>query len=127
MTPDDRKYAKSHEWVKMDGDVVAIGITDHAQEQLGDITYVELPQVGTALEADGEFGVIESVKAASDLYAPVTGEVSEINGELDGTPELVNQDPYGQGWIIKLKNCDAAQLDKLLDAAAYDAAVEQDT
>ncbi|MCF3649478.1 glycine cleavage system protein GcvH [Synoicihabitans lomoniglobus] len=121
-TPADRKYAKSHEWVFEAGDgVVAVGISDYAQDSLGDITYVQLPNVGDALAVGEVFGVVESVKAASDLYAPVSGEVVAVNDALDSTPENVNQDPYGEGWIMKLKLADAADLDGLLDADGYTA------
>ena len=123
-TPDDRRYTKSHEWVMLDGDIAVVGISDYAQESLGDITYVELPTVGAACTQGGEFGVIESVKAASDLYAPVDGEICEVNGKLDDSPETVNQDPYGAGWIIKLKGVEASQLEGLMDAAAYQAEVD---
>jgi glycine cleavage system H protein len=121
MTPDDRKYAKTHEWVKIEGDTATVGITDHAQEALGDITFVELPAVGDALTQGGECGVIESVKAASDIYAPVGGEVAEVNTELENAPELINQDPYGNGWVLKLKNVDATQPDGLMAASDYEA------
>ncbi|WP_221030949.1 glycine cleavage system protein GcvH [Actomonas aquatica] len=120
--PADRRYAKSHEWVKDAGDgVVEVGISDYAQSSLGDITYVELPAVGDTLEAGAVFGVVESVKAASDLYAPVSGEVVEVNEALDGAPELVNQEPYAGGWIMKVKVADAAAIDALLDSEAYTA------
>lgn len=121
MTPDDRKYTKTHEWVKVDGALVAVGLTDHAQEQLGDITFVELPEVGKKLEQEAECCVIESVKAASDVFAPVAGEVAEVNSALEATPGLVNESPYGQGWIYKLKAFDTAQLDALMSAEQYEA------
>jgi len=118
--PNGLKYAPSHEWVREEDDgVVAIGITDHAQMLLGDLVFVELPEVGAVVERDGECGVVESVKAASDVYAPVAGEVQEVNEALADAPETINQDPYGDGWIFKLKVADAAQLDDLLDADAY--------
>lgn len=120
MTPSDRRYAESHEWVRIEGNLAMVGISDYAQQMLGDITFVELPQVGSAVKPGGECGVIESVKIASDLYAPVGGEVAEVNHELGKAPELVNQDPYGTGWIFKLKHFNAADMDKLLDAAGYD-------
>jgi glycine cleavage system H protein len=125
MTPDDRKYMKSHEWVKIEGDLAVVGITDHAQEQLGDITFVELPDTGKQVQQGGEAAVIESVKAASDIYAPVGGEVAETNTALDEAPEQVNESPYEQGWIFKLKGFDAAALDGLLSAADYEASLEQ--
>ena len=124
MAPDDRKYMTSHEWVKVEGELAVVGITDHAQEQLGDITFVELPDVGKQVEKGAEAAVIESVKAASDIYAPVGGEVAEVNGALDDTPELVNKSPYEQGWIYKLKGFDAAELDGLLGAADYEGTIE---
>lgn len=124
MTPDDRKYGKTHEWVKVEGDLAVVGISDHAQEALGDITFVEQPAVGDAVKQGGECGVIESVKAASDIYAPIGGEIAEINSGLEDAPEQINQDPYGAGWILKLKDFDAAQLEGLLSAAAYEAGLE---
>jgi len=125
MTPDDRKYAKTHEWIKIEGDTATVGITDHAQEALGDITYVELPDVGNAVEQGGECCVIESVKAASDILAPVSGEIAEVNGELEDKPEAVNQDPYGNGWFFKLAKFDPAQADSLLDASGYESTLDQ--
>ncbi len=117
--PSDLRYAKSHEWVKPAADGTAvIGITDYAQSSLGDITYVQLPKVGDTLTAGDTFGVVESVKAASDLYSPVSGTVLEINGDLDATPESLNQDPYGAAWMLKVKLTDAMPAD-LLDATAY--------
>jgi glycine cleavage system H protein len=118
--PADLRYAKSHEWVKLESDgTVTIGITDYAQNSLGDITYVQLPKVGATLAAGATFGVVESVKAASDLYAPVGGTVLAANAALDGAPETVNRAPYGEGWMLKLKPADASAADALLDAAAY--------
>ncbi len=116
--PIDLKYSKSHEWVKSEDGVVTIGITDHAQELLGDIVYVELPEVGAEIDAEGECGVIESVKAASDLYAPLAGEIVAVNEELGDSPEEINDNPY-EAWIFKLRPANAADLDGLLDAAAY--------
>lgn len=121
MTPTDRQYTTTHEWVKLEGQTATIGITDHAQHALGDITYVDLPAAGRALAAGTEFGVIESVKAASDLFAPVSGQVQEVNSALAATPELVNSSPYGDGWLIRVKCTDARLPAGLLDAAAYDA------
>jgi glycine cleavage system H protein len=120
IIPADLRYAKSHEWVKTteSGEVV-IGITDYAQSSLGDITYVQLPGVGDVLAVGDVFGVVESVKAASDLYAPVSGEVMAVNNALDATPETVNQDPFGEGWIMKVRVAEATDLDGLLDSAAY--------
>ncbi len=126
MTPADRKYAKTHEWVQVEGSVAVVGITDHAQKVMSDITFLERPPAGKKVEQGQECGVIESVKAASDLYAPVSGEVAETNGMLEANPGLVNEDPYGKGWILKLKNVNAAQLSSLLDAAAYDKMVENE-
>lgn len=120
QVPSDLKYAKSHEWLKLSSDGVAlIGITDYAQNSLGDITYVQLPKVGASLNAGAVFGVVESVKAASDLYAPVAGTVLEVNAKLDAAPETVNASPYEAGWMIKLKLTDPASAAALLDAAAY--------
>jgi glycine cleavage system H protein len=120
MNPRDYKYTKDHEWAKMAGSSAMVGITDYAQEQLGDIVYVELPPVGEALEQSKPFGVIESVKAASDLYAPLSGEAVEVNEELAEHPELVNQDPYGQGWMIKVKASDPSELEGLMTAEEYE-------
>ncbi|MBW2617326.1 MAG: glycine cleavage system protein GcvH [Deltaproteobacteria bacterium] len=116
---EDRKYTEEHEWVKVDGELAVVGITDYASTQLGDITYVEVPEVGAELEQMGELGVIESVKAAADFFSPLTGVVAEVNAELEDHPELLNQDCYGAGWMVKLKGFDQAGLDKLMDAAAY--------
>lgn len=122
--PADRRYAKSHEWVLTSDDgVVTVGISDYAQESLGDITYVEVPAVGDALSAGDVFGVVESVKAASDLYAPVSGEVVAVNDALEAAPETVNQSPYADGWIMKLKISDAGEVEKLLDNDGYAAEV----
>src|SRR5690606_15924094 len=119
--PAELRYAPSHEWARLEADgTVTVGITDHAQEALGDVVFVELPEVGTALAAGQEAGVVESVKAASDIYAPIGGEVIAVNEGLSDAPESVNSDPYGS-WFFKLKPNDAADLDKLLDAAAYKA------
>ena len=118
--PADLRYAKSHEWLKRESDgTVTVGITDYAQNSLGDITYVQVPKVGTTLKAGETFGVVESVKAASDLYAPVAGTVVAVNAALDSAPETVNQSPYEQGWMLRLKPDDPAAIDTLLDAAAY--------
>ena len=117
--PDDLRYSNDHEWVRVEGDVVRVGITDYAQDSLGDVVFVQVPEVGAALTAGGSFGEVESTKSVSDLYAPVDGTVVEVNGELDGTPELVNRDPYGEGWICVIRPNDPAQVDSLLDPAAY--------
>jgi glycine cleavage system H protein len=119
-TPENLKYAKSHEWVKDNGDgTVTVGITDHAQDALGDIVFVELPRVGSKLSAGDTFGVVESVKAASDVYAPVSGEVLQVNSALEDSPETINDAPYDGGWLMTLKLTDTAELDNLLDASAY--------
>ncbi|HVH64523.1 MAG TPA: glycine cleavage system protein GcvH [Candidatus Acidoferrum sp.] len=112
------RFSETHEWVKSDGDTATVGISQYAQSQLGDVIYLELPKVGQHLDAGARLGVIESVKAASDLYSPVAGEVSEVNGDLKDHPEYVNEDPYGKGWIIKLRG--AKDNPKLLDQKAYD-------
>lgn len=117
--PEDLKYSKSDEWIRVEGDTATIGVSDYAQDQLNDVVYVELPSVGGSFDAGEEFGVIESVKAASPLKMPVAGEVTEVNSQLEDEPEVVNTDPYGAGWMIKIKITDAAALEGLLDAAAY--------
>ncbi len=124
MIPADLKYAKSHEWVRIDGDIATIGISEFAQEQLGDLTFVELPAVGDTFEQGAEFGSVESVKAASELYAPIGGEVVEINEELEDAPEKVNESPYDEGWLIKLKI--SGEPEGLLDADAYKALIESE-
>src|SRR3954454_6932557 len=118
--PKDYKFTKTHEWVKVDGDVVTIGITDFAQSELGDITYLELPAVGATLNRSEPFGVVESVKAASDVYAPVTGEIVEENNAAIDSPEVVNSSPYGDAWLVKVRVSDPSQLDGLMDASAYE-------
>lgn len=120
-TPTDLKYARSDEWVRLEGDVATIGISDFAQDQLNDIVFVELPEAGAEVTPGTAFGVVESVKAASDVYAPVSGTVLEANAALNDTPELINSDPYERGWLIKLKVSDASGLDALMDAEAYQA------
>ena len=119
MTPEDSRYAKSHEYVHVEGGVGTIGITDYAQKELGDVVFVELPQVGTQLEAGDELGSIESVKAVSELFAPVSGEVVEVNELLRDKPELVNTDPYGDGWMIRVRIADQSEYDELMDADEY--------
>ena len=121
MVPQDLRYTKEHEWIRLEGEIATIGITDYAAEQLGDIVFVELPDIGRAVSKLAAIGVIESVKAVSDLFAPVGGEVVESNAELAGAPELLNSDPFGKGWMLRIKVADAGQLDGLLDAAAYEA------
>jgi glycine cleavage system H protein len=123
MVPTDLHYTKDHEWVRVDGDVATVGVTAYAADQLGDIVFVELPDVGRALDQFATFGVVESVKAVSDLFAPIGGEVVETNPALTGQPELVNTEPYEGGWMVRLRLADAAQLDELLDANAYDALI----
>lgn len=117
--PSDLRFCSSHEWLRLDGDVATVGISDHAQEELTDVVFVELPQVGRSVDAGDPTAVVESVKAASDIYAPVGGEVVEVNPEVEADPSLVNTDPYGKGWIFKLKIKDADDLDSLMDAADY--------
>lgn len=124
-TPAGLKYTKEHEWIKVEGKIGTIGITEFAQDQLGDVVFVELPAVGRELKKGEQFGVVESVKTVSDLYAPVSGKVLEINPELDGSPELVNQGPYAQGWMLKIELANPAEVDELLDAAAYESFVEE--
>lgn len=125
MIPKELLYAKSHEWLKVDGDTAVIGITQFAQEQLGDLTFIELPQEGDTFEEGDEFGSIESVKAASELYAPVAMEVLEINADLEDAPEKVNEDPYNAGWMLKVKI--TGDTSALLDAAAYEKQVEEES
>ena len=123
-TPAELKYAPTHEWVRIEGDIATVGITDHAQDALGDLVYVELPEVGDTVAAHDEAGVVESVKAASDIYAPVSGEIVAVNEALADSPEIVNSDPYHDGWMYKIRLSDAAELEDLLSADDYDAQVE---
>jgi glycine cleavage system H protein len=123
--PEEFKYTEEHEWLLLEEEIATIGITDFAQDQLGDVVFVELPAVGTQLVAGKPFGVVESVKAVSDIYAPVSGEVVEINEELPDTPELVNTSPYEDAWMIKIRVADPAAVDELMDADAYRAFVEE--
>jgi glycine cleavage system H protein len=123
MVPTDLRYTKEHEWVRVEADQATIGITQYAADQLGDIVFVELPDVGRQLSQFATFGVVESVKAVSDLYSPVGGEVLEVNGALGTRPEVVNSDPYGEGWMLRVRVADADQVDGLLDATAYDALI----
>ncbi len=118
------KYTKDHEWVSVDGDVATVGISDYAQQQLGDVVFVEVPEVGNDLAKGDELAVVESVKAASEVYAPIAGEVLEVNEDLEGTPSLVNEEAFGQGWFAKLKIADTADLDDLLDEDAYKSYIE---
>ncbi|HEV8636288.1 MAG TPA: glycine cleavage system protein GcvH [Chloroflexota bacterium] len=121
--PTDLKYTAEHEWIKVEGDRGRVGITDFAQDQLGDVVYVELPKVGTKVTQFAVFGVIDSVKASSDLYSPVTGEVVAVNEALTDSPELVNKEPYGSGWMIEVRLAEPAELGKLMDASAYESHV----
>jgi glycine cleavage system H protein len=125
MYPIDLRYTKDHEWIRLDGNVAAVGITDYAQHELGDVVYVELPKVGTKLLAGKSFGTVESVKAVSEIYCPVAGEVTEVNSTLSETPETINTDPHGKAWLIKLKVEDATAISGLMDAAAYQAFVKE--
>jgi glycine cleavage system H protein len=120
-------FSKDHEWVKLEGDVATVGITDYAQTSLGDIVYVELPRLGASLTQFGNIGVVESVKAVSDLFTPVGGEVVEINGAIDADPALVNREPFGEGWLYKVKLADQAEKDNLMSADAYDSLVTEAT
>ncbi len=122
--PEKLYYTKEHEWVALDGDVVTIGITGYAQGELGDIVFVELPEVGTKVAAEDSFGVIEAVKTVSDLFAPVTGEIVGVNDELTDNPALINTSPYEEGWIIKIKASNKEELENLLNAAAYQSIIE---
>lgn len=123
MIPDDLKYSKEHEWIKVDGDTATVGITDYAQGELGDIVFVELPQVGAKVEYMKPFGTIEAVKAISDLFSPLSGEVTGVNNELESDASIINSDPYGGGWIIKIKMTDTGELDNLLSAAEYESEI----
>ena len=124
MYPDDFLFAESHEWIKIEGDTGTIGISDFAQKQLGDVVYVELPEVGAVFDFHQSFGVVESVKAVSDIYAPVAGEVVEVNSGLNDSPELLNEDPHGKGWIMKIKIKDESELQKLLSVTDYEKLLE---
>lgn len=117
--PEDLKYSREHEWVLLEGNVVTVGITDFAQEQLGDIVFVELPAVGDKVTKDEPMGVVESVKAVSDIYAPVSGTVLEVNDDLPDSQEMINEDPYGDGWMVKIEMADKTDLDELMDAEEY--------
>ena len=126
-TPEDNRYAKSHEYLHVEGDTGTIGITDYAQKELGDVVFVELPQVGTQLEMGDELGSIESVKAVSELFTPVTGEVVEVNEALADKPELVNTDPYGDGWMIRIKLTTPDEADELMNAEEYEEYIEKES
>jgi glycine cleavage system H protein len=124
--PEDLKYSKEHEWVLVEGSTVTIGITDYAQDQLGDIVFVELPAVGDKVSKEDAFGVVESVKAVSDVYAPVSGKVLEVNDDLPENPEMLNEDPYGDGWMIKVEMSDPEEIDDLMTAAEYEQYVAEE-
>ena len=124
MYPEDLKYSKQHEWVRMNGNIAEVGVTVFAQESLGDVVYVDLPEPGSEVGQFAKFGEIESVKAVSDLFSPVGGKVVEVNPEASDRPEVVNEEPYGSGWLIKVELSDTAQLDDLMDAATYEATLE---
>ena len=126
MYPSDYRYTKEHEWIKVSGDAGTIGITDYAQHELGDVVFVEMPAVGTKIKTGEVFGTIESVKAVSEIYAPVSGEVTELNPSLSATPEKVNSDPHGSAWLIKIKLSNPAEVSALMDAAAYEAFTEKE-
>ena len=119
--PTDYRYTKDHEWVQVNGDIATVGITDHAQHELGDVVFVELPVPGVQVVAGKTFGTVESVKAVSDIYAPVSGEVTKSNGDLQNAPQRINEDPHGQGWLIKVQFANPAEVNALMDAAAYEA------
>jgi len=119
MYPNEFRYTKEHEWIKAEGDSATVGITNHAQDQLGDVVFVELPKVGAKLQSMQSFGTVESVKAVSEIYAPVSGEVTEVNEALVDTPESLNEDPHGRGWLIRLKLSDKTELNKLMTAEQY--------
>jgi glycine cleavage system H protein len=125
--PDDLKYTKEHEWARIDGTRVVVGITDFAQEELGDVVFVELPEIGAPVEAEGAFGVVESVKAVSDLFSPVSGTIVDVNRVLEDQPELVNDSPYGDGWMIVIEASNTAELDGLLSAADYQTYIQQES
>ena len=126
-SPEDNRYAKSHEYVHLEGDVATVGITDYAQKELGDVVFVELPQVGSQLDAPDELGSIESVKAVSELFSPVSGEVIEVNEALADNPALVNTDPWGDGWMIRIKVTDPTEVDELMTAEEYDEFIEKES
>jgi glycine cleavage system H protein len=125
MYPNEYRYTKEHEWVRLEGAIATVGITDYAQHALGDVVYVDMPKMGAKVEAGKSFGTVESVKAVSEIYAPVSGDVTEINASLKDTPELINTDPHGQGWLIKMKGADASGIASLMDSAAYQAYIAE--
>ena len=122
--PAELRYSTDHEWIRQDGDTVTIGITEYAQDALGDVVFVEMPEAGSAVSAGDSFSEVESTKSVSDIYAPVSGSISEVNSDLEGEPELLNSDPYGRGWICRIEMNDASELDALMDAGAYRALTE---
>ncbi|MBT3191220.1 MAG: glycine cleavage system protein GcvH [Verrucomicrobia bacterium] len=126
MTPSDRRYAETHEWVKIEDGIAVVGISDYAQEALGDITFIELPETNHTVAQEEECGVVESVKAASDILAPLDGNIVEVNETLDDTPELVNEDAYGDGWIFKMADFSREQFEELMDAAEYESTHDDD-
>ena len=125
MYPSELRYTKEHEWVRLQDGIATVGITDYAQHELGDVVYVELPKIGTKLASGQSLGTVESVKAVSEIYSPVSGEVTEVNSALSQTPETINKDPHGQAWLIKLKVDDAGAVSGLMDAAAYQAFISE--
>lgn len=125
MHPSDLKYHKEHEWVRVEGDIAVIGISHFAQDQLGEVVYVDMPDAGDAVTADETFGEIESVKSVSELYSPVSGEIVEVNESLDDSPETVNADPYGDGWMIKVRMSDTSEIDALMSAADYESFINE--
>ena len=124
MYPDDRRYSRDHEWIKLEGELGRVGITDYAQGQLGDVVYLELPETGRTFRGHDRFGTVESVKAVSELYCPAAGEVVEVNSALVASPEAINSDPHGAGWMIVIKVADRGEVDALMDAAAYEVFVQ---
>ncbi|MCG3194131.1 MAG: glycine cleavage system protein GcvH [Thermoanaerobaculia bacterium] len=124
--PDDRQYTKSHEWIRIEGDVATIGITDHAQKELGEVVFVDLPDAGELFDADQEFGTIESVKAVSELFLPVAGEILEINKNLNDEPGAINEDPYGEGWLVKIRVASGGEVEGLMSASQYEAFVQEE-
>ena len=125
--PEELKYTEEHEWVMIEEDLAVVGITDFAQDALGDVVFVELPEVGTSVEAGKAFGVVESVKAVSDVYAPLTGTIEEINDDLIDAPEIINTSPYEDGWMVKIRMADASDADELMDAEAYQALIAEES
>lgn len=123
--PEDLRYSSDHEWIRVEGDAIRLGITDYAQDALGDVVFVDVPDVGTAVSVGGTFSEVESTKSVSDIYAPVSGTIAEVNADLADSPELLNEDPYGDGWICVITLADASELDALLDADGYRALIEE--